>query len=379
MEVREPVIDRETSIVKTDKFPEPLIVFDVAEVAPADKPLLEIPCHIAVKSLIKNVEACSNYKGQLLAHVNFHPFVETVHKAFNDHRPLSLSPDMIWLLISQGLANHINANAEKLRSKFVQHQGKAKIVVKADEFVKGSPENPWTEVFDKFSTAIRTHIGDATHSLIVPKFSTTGIVEKAAAEIVLLDAMQSYFEYGVSTACGIPQIKLEGTIADWEQLLKQAEELAQFDLEWWIQHLIPILEQFVQAAQGTPNQLFWQSIYKRVEPGSGDSYITGWITAFFPYLKDRQTGKATCENRWLIENGEQAQNLLYPSNKDRPYFGLTTNMLPSGLAKAPFVWEYYNVEYKMEFLGGFVGIKQNAKDLCLRPEIGWAVREEPIC
>jgi hypothetical protein len=30
----------------------------------------------------------------------------------------------------------------------------------------------------------------------------------------------------------------------------------------------------------------------------------------------------------------------------------------------------------MEFLGGFVGVRQEAATLCLRPEIGWAVREQ---
>jgi hypothetical protein len=29
----------------------------------------------------------------------------------------------------------------------------------------------------------------------------------------------------------------------------------------------------------------------------------------------------------------------------------------------------------MEFLGGFVGVRQNEDTLCLTPEVGWAVRE----
>ncbi len=42
---------------------------------------------------------------------------------------------------------------------------------------------------------------------------------------------------------------------------------------------------------------------------------------------------------------------------------------------APFRWFYYKIFYDMEFLGGFVGIKQDTKDMTLRPEIGWIVRE----
>jgi Domain of unknown function (DUF4419) len=49
--------------------------------------------------------------------------------------------------------------------------------------------------------------------------------------------------------------------------------------------------------------------------------------------------------------------------------------LPSGLAKAPFNWQHLGNKYPMNFLGGFVGVRQNPIDLCLRPEIGWAIQE----
>jgi hypothetical protein len=67
------------------------------------------------------VEACARYHGRLVGRVAFHPFVAAVHHAFMDHRPLRLSPDAIWLLICQGVANHISASAEELRNRFVRH------------------------------------------------------------------------------------------------------------------------------------------------------------------------------------------------------------------------------------------------------------------
>ncbi|MBD1911115.1 DUF4419 domain-containing protein [Leptolyngbya sp. FACHB-16] len=257
-------------------------VFEVSGVAQADKPLPEVPYYEAVEALLRKptpqgwgdqansiklpkrtIESCSQYHGQLVDNVLFHPFVEAVHIAFSDHRPLCLSPDMIWLLISQGLANHINNNTEQLRHQFVKHQGKVKIKIQQNGFVKGSPKNPWSEVFKEFSEAIRQHIGDETHELLIPTFSTTGLVERAVSEIVLLDAVQSYFDYELDTSCGIPKIKLEGTVADWQELRQRTEKLAQFNLHWWVDPLIPILEQFIRAAQGNPDQNFWQVIYKR--------------------------------------------------------------------------------------------------------------------
>ena len=71
----------------------------------------------------------------------------------------------------------------------VQHQGKAKIVVRRDDFVKGGT-NPWPEAFEAFSLGILEHVGAETHRKFVAKFSTTGPVEKAANEIVLMDSMK---------------------------------------------------------------------------------------------------------------------------------------------------------------------------------------------
>src|SRR5882757_5258109 len=70
-----------------------------------------------------------------------HPFVAAVGIAFDRHYPLVLSPDDLWLCLSQGFALHVSENAEALRGRFVQHAGKAKIVVRRDEFLKGSPDN----------------------------------------------------------------------------------------------------------------------------------------------------------------------------------------------------------------------------------------------
>jgi hypothetical protein len=211
----------------------------------------------------------------------------------------------------------------------------------------------------------------------LPDFSTTGGLERAAAEVVLLDAMQSFFSYRFVTRCGIPQISLEGTPADWEILAERTKGIGQFGLSWWTEALGPILDEFVAASRGGVNKRFWRSIYK-VDDSSGGPYITGWITAFFPYLKDWQA-RALRMNPWLAEGGEKLQLLLSPQeDEDRQGFGYgpTTECFPSGLARAPFHWQYLDRSIEMEFLGGFIGVRQDSATLELRPEIGWAVREQ---
>ncbi|RLT10463.1 MAG: DUF4419 domain-containing protein [Planctomycetota bacterium] len=360
--------------------------FAVSNVTRATDPLAEVPYYEAIERLLNQrplseeanatatIEACSRYHGRLVSNVHAHPVIVAVHRAFMQHRPLCLSPDMIWLLICQGVANHVNAHAEDLRSRFVTHQGKAKIKVCCDDFIKGSPENSWGEVVDSFSAGVREHIG-STHDLFVPHFSTTGPTERIAAEIVLLDAMQSYFEYIVETLCGIPEVTLEGTVDDWQSIADRAQLFAEFGLEWWLTALQPILLEFAATARGEDRMDFWESIYK-FQSMSGGATITGWITAFFPYVKDRQDG-VLVRNRVLVEGWENTGKR--PAGEFNPNdfseSGLSPGHFPSGLARAPFVWEYLGKNFDMEFLGGFVGVAQDSATLALRPEIGWAIRD----
>lgn len=319
-------------------------------------------------------EACSRYHGRLVEGVRAHPVIAALHRAFTQHRPLCLSPDMVWLLLCQGVAHHINLHAEALRSRLVRHQGRARIVVRRDDFVKGSPESPWGEVIDQFSARIPEHAG-SVHGLFLPRFSTTGPTERIASEIVLLDAVKSYFRYVLQTRCGIPAVTLEGTAEDWQELAERARVFAEFDLGWWLTPLGPILQEFVAAARGQVRRHFWESVYK-FGSFSGGGSVTGWIAAFFPYFKDGD-GAATVKNPWLAEGGEKLRLLLAgewgPQRFDLG--GPSPGDFPGGLARAPFVWEHLGTSFDMELLGGFVGVTQAPATLALRPEVGWAIRE----
>ena len=67
----------------------------------------------------------------------------------------------------------------------------------------------------------------------------------------------------------------------------------------WVAILRPILLKFVDAAQGEIDRSFWQSIY-HFHSHSGGSEVTGWISSFFPYLPDEESGRATTLNRSLF-------------------------------------------------------------------------------
>jgi hypothetical protein len=344
---------------------EKAFTFSLADVLPAEDLLKEVSYEKAVRRMVRDVESYPQLEKTLVP-TQMHAFVDAVGRAYSEHRPLVISPDMIWLLICQGFSQHVNNDPEKLRAQFVTHAGKKELVVYVDprEFIKGRADNPFQKVFPAFTRQIEANTLAKIHDIVTAPFSTTGPVEKAAFEITLMDAMKSFFSYTMIVICGIPQITLEGSVQDWQAVLARTKKLRHYQLDWWIDELIPVLEEFVMARAGKVNRSFWNSIYfyhapKSSMPCSPDRpFVYGWIIKFFPYLP------GGLKNPFL----QDARNM-----KD----GLKIREFHTGVSSTEFTWidRVRNEKYDMEFLAGFIGIDQDDQTKALRPEIGWAVRE----
>jgi hypothetical protein len=395
-------------------------------VTPASTPLREQSYEDVLKTFLGSdgppLEAYSRDTRMLVApedaSASRNRFIAAVHAAYANHYPLVLSPDIIWLLIAQGFAIHVGQNAKSLRDRFVGHQGKENLIVIPQDFLRGFAGNDWEGIFTEFSEQIRLHIGDTAYQNLVPHFSTTGIVEKAAFEIALMDAMQSYFRYFVGIVCGIPWFLLEGTTEDWKKLRNYTAALQQYGLDWWIPYLLPVLDEFIAASEGEPDPTFWENFYRVTQPeGCGFDGVNGYVLQFFPYLptnEETEESKIKAEN-YLYSKRENAQielasiedpdvyearlaelrrdidqvptsayerNPLLAGSKFRrnlKHGGIPLNAFSSGLSSAPFtlIGEDDSIS-SMEFVAGFVGVAQDtpANTLMLRPQIGWAIRKK---
>ena len=304
--------------------------------------------------------------GNLLPATDMNPFMQAVHLAYSFHLPLIITPDIIWYLISSGVAIHINKNAEQLRDKFVSHQGKEVIRIRRDDF-RLNAKNPWHEVIDEFSIKIGEKTKNDIAEIIVANFTTTTKDSRVVSQIVLMDAMQSYFDYRVMTMCGIPEIRLKGEKHDWENLKSKSKKLIGLipELNLWMKSLDEILNNFINVFDNKIDNTFWNRIYKE-GGGSGGPYITGWSIALFPYIGDQNY-----ENRYVW-------NQRWDDVSENSYFeGLNSLSFPTRMSKAPFTWEYFGQEIKMSFLGGLFGIIHD-KDQSLLPVFGYAVTEEKI-
>ena len=226
-----------------------------------------------------------------------------------------------------------------------------------------------------FSEQIAEHIG-RLRDLVVADFSTTGAVERAASEVVLMDAFQPYFEYEMMCGCGIPSITLEGTADDWKSIRRRAAVLSELGLEAWTDALLPVLDELVRTAEGRIDTGFWRSFF-RYESGSGPSEMTGWILVLFPYLKTFDNGAERLARSPYVGQWERAlraaetRKVLDFSNSEGP----SQLAIPSSIASAPvrFVDARDGSCHPLRFVAGLFGVTQDAVTGALAPEFGWGV------
>lgn len=350
----------------------------VCDVAASTEPYVAVHASksirsVLLRSLIAHDLSCA---GSLVCCSDANGFVHAAKAAFFDHLPLVISPDDIWFCIAQGFANHVNTNAESLRHHFVSHAGKRKLCVTRPDFTAG-PDDPWPEVFTAFSDQVAKQVGAELRDAIVADFTTTTPTQRAATEVLLMDAFQAYFEYEFRAGCGIPWIRLRGAPDDWRNVRRRAEHLRRFGLESWIDVLLPVLDKIEASSRGHVDAEFWKSFF-RYDSGSGGEAITGWLQTLFPYIKrmDEDRNAHLAPNPYFQDWWKHYEEMRSDKDwRDKSYSGPTLLDIPSGLASAPVTLQHLGngSESDIRFVAGMFGVAQDASSLELSPAWGWAV------
>lgn len=283
-------------------------------------------------------------------------------KAWCQHRPVTLSPDAIWLIICQQVSHCINENPEQYRQILVNHEGKKELKVRTNDLF--SKQADWAGLIAGFTAEIGKYTNNDIASSLVADFSTTGPDELIASEVTLMDVVKPYFEYtAVYAVCGIPSITLTGMPEDWRKVLEKTSSLKELGFGWWTSELEPVLEEFVNASEGHPNYWFWKDIVKKTRPQTiqgptcskrrvKQTKFDGWFLKFFPYdNKGRTPDEVT----------------------------LAQTMLPETVV-VPFKYQVVTLdgvvlsERPLELVAGIVGVTEDAIDFRMTPKIGWFVR-----
>jgi len=351
--------------------------FNVSDVEPSSERLASVD----VKSnLDRTAEAkilvCPQAAKEVVRDADFHPLIAAAALAFKQHYPLVLSPDMIWLTVLQGVAQHIQNNAEALRTRLLHHQTKIELIVSTNLTSLPADEEQMLSVAKAFSDQIARHIPLDKRSLFQAEFSTTTDIERIAANVVLMEAFQPYFDYVFRVICGIPSVILEGTADDWALLSGKVLALHKSDLElaWWTKNLLPLCDHFERAARGDVDLNHWRDLCKVMERYGADD-LNGWLLQFVPYVREDRNERSVNRNP-VLEPKTREKKPVDPASPFR-ITGCTSDMLPSGISGVPVTCRNMQSgdDTEMQFLAGFTGVEQAPDDLSLRPVIGWAISE----
>ena len=328
--------------------------FEIETLSKPEKFLYQTPSSNVFKFLKADIEKNSQLPDSLVT-FGEHPFLTGIITAYKEHRPFTISPDIMWLLISQGFARHISNNSETFRKELVGFKDKKTLNIVSNDIQLGNPNSNWEALFPQFTNQISDYTGNKLTAVLTSDFSTTTPTSRIVSEITVMETVKEYFNYKVVViGCGLPKITIEGTVEDWQKVLDKTKYISKYNLTWWTSELEPVLKEIIETKKGNFKKDFWMNMVKvHTEKKYGSpTTIDGWIVKFFPYTKE---GKKTD---------------LKPI--------LKINDLASELVKVPFILEdvQNKKSYKMEFWAGFVGLSQNKNDYTLKPEIAWAINNK---
>ena len=332
------------------------ITFDVSDVILAKTPLPTVKTQNAVATLLGGkVEVACDYTDECVEGIDFNPLIAAAKIAHDQHRPLVLSPDIIWLTLCQGLSFHIEKRWSDFRDAILVDPVTPihAINVSTEEFPFGSPEIPWDELIAEATNQVRERINADFASLFRADFTTSRHVDQIAFDVALLEAVSNEFTVIDSPWCGIPNITLTGAPEDWEKISHRLESFRQYGMDWWVTKIANILTEFCAASRGATDVSFWSQLYSVSQPVCGkDRGVTGWIGKLFPFLQS--TFRGNFKNPLVTGEGEIP----------------TVEFFPSGIRSVKMRSQRGTI---VNLVGGLVGLSQDPISLGLKPKVGWAM------
>ena len=351
------------------------ITFVVDEGLPAPKKTFEMKDGKAIADEIvgKTVPSAelyrvvkSSFDDESLCYMGEDNFFKCMVNAYADHHPLVLSPDVVWLIIAQNFSNYVNKHSEEMRDLFVEHEGKMKIVVTEDNDVlgKSGTKGDWEKLLSDFTAGVAANTKGDVAEMLTADFTTTGVTERIASQITLMDAVETFFEWwNMTVACGIPSITLTGTPDDWRKVQAKARSLEKYGLEKWSRQLDKVLAEFVKASEGQPDRVFWRSIVKKLRVDelkntrgcmvSDVTMLDGWFLTFFP---DKWFGVPPEEVAWTSSMENEMVSVPFNQVYTHPVTNEEVEVVP------------------MELWAGFVGVEVDSVTQAFTPKIGWLAR-----
>ncbi|GAM27168.1 hypothetical protein SAMD00019534_103430, partial [Acytostelium subglobosum LB1] len=317
----------------------------------------------------KVIRSSIQYQDESIVWLSGNSLIRSIMIAYANHMHLVIRPDDIWQAIITQFSFYVNARSDTLRDKFVSFNGKRELTI----FSKGTL---FTANFDDIITMISDQISNikdpSIRDWIIPNFTTTTDTDRVVGGITMMATTKNYFDYKVVFLCGLPQVTLLGSVDDWTEIRDRDKRLVEFDtedkyLEQWVEMLLPVLDNFIMTAEGTPDIDWWKSIVNKQKGlGCNTEFLTGWITTFIPFS---EMGEWQAELRSVETMGDTRENPVIHYDSQWPI--ILIDNVPRGFVSCPLKINDNGNEFDTEIYGGHITSKLINDNTTIIPQIDW--------
>lgn len=226
--------------------------------------------------------------------------------SYNAHLPILFKPITLWVNIISQVVKIINFNSEALRNKYVNFENKktltitrCSVLLNPEEFVKLMVEEIKKNILDQ----------DFIDWVMLPNLKER---EKSVLLMMTMGCFKNYFNF-VCSDCGIPKIKIEGSIEEWLNIKSRLYKLSEFsklnyDCDKWIKELGLLIDNCIKCLKNDFDINYWKN------------YIIGYYpkgSGSIPYLK----GHILCLNRFYYKyDFDTDKEILFENKSDKLYF-----------------------------------------------------------
>jgi len=216
--------------------------------------------------------------------------MSAVLTCYNNHWVLRTGPEDWWIVVIRNIVQAMDdyGQVPEVREFFVEHEGKKKLDVIVGPTLSNVDYN-W--LFSQFSDRIRANIKIPGYvDIIENDFSCSTNEQTMISQIMLMSSVKNYFQFGMSTSCGIPGVEMKGTEEDWIKLVDKINRLESLlapimpylHLKDWFSTTKTVFVNLLDTYKGKPNTEWWGNILSWEERwGSGMSpHWSGWFPRF---------------------------------------------------------------------------------------------------
>lgn len=294
-------------------------------------------------------------------------FFQTLHGCFDFHRDFVLSPDAVWFMILNQVGICIKQNPKAYRSYFSDSLEKQQLEVRADDL---SFTNDWQYAISCFKNEFARVLPKQTLDFLKVRFSTTSEIDSIAHLVAFMNITQEYYDFHVSSLCGIRQVKLLGGYDDWRKIVDCSNRMGKIfkELTQYFSTIVNVVESIQKIWEDSkPDLDFWKSMYTINQSSGGPTRVNGWISAFIAYtLQPQDTPQ---------EQNSEYEYVLKDSFEIGGE-GIPVSHLPSSIVQVPFTWQILGEPQKhMVLSAGFFG-NSLSDDQFFKPELGFGVYQK---